>query len=100
MTGDGVAIGGGLGAVALGLAATIAGDIGGIPFNLDGNASTIAVLGLVAAFCGLAWAAVRISKDGIRIRVSHTVDAPTRKLIDTATARIERLGDDPDPPKT
>ena len=97
MTGDGVAIGGGFGVVALGLAATIAGDIGGIPFNLDGNATTIAGLGLVAAFCGLAWAAVRVSKDGVKIRVTHTVDAPTRKLIDTATARIERIGDDEPP---
>lgn len=99
MTGDGVAIGGGLGAVALGLAATIAGDIAGIPFELDGGATTVAVLGLVAAFGGLAWAAVRVSREGLRIRVSHTLDAPTRKIIDTATARIERISDD-DPPKT
>ena len=99
MTGDGVAIGGGFGVVALGLAATIAGQIGGVPFDLDGNATTLAVLGLVAAFVGLAWAAVRVSRDGIKIRVTHTVDAPTRKLIDTATARIERIGDG-DPPAT
>lgn len=94
MTSDGVAIGGGFGVAALGLVATIAGDIAGIPFNLDGGATTVAVLGLVAAFCGLAWAAVRVSKEGLRVRVTHTIDQPTRKLIDTATARIERLDDD------
>lgn len=98
MTGDGALVGGGFVVTALGLVGAVVGNVGGVEFSLDGGWPAVAIGGAVVALLGLAWAAVRVSRDGLRVRVIHTLDAPTRRIIDTASARIERLSDDDPPP--